>query len=127
MGRGRMRRRPWSPTWRRSWVANGGTAVLASCVIAGARAPDRAGAAGRSPAAGSRSRRGGRRSAVPSGFSSTLLPPYARRTRSLNVLLPLLYLRGLRRQLPVGVGGPAGKDAPGLSGIDDLAPEGDVE
>jgi hypothetical protein len=43
------------------------------------------------------------------------------------VLLPLLYLRGLRRQLSVGVGGPAGKDALVLSAIDDLAPEGDVE
>ena len=30
-------------------------------------------------------------------FSSTLLPPYARRTRSLDALLPVLYLRGISR------------------------------
>lgn len=28
-------------------------------------------------------------------FSSALLPPYARRTKSLDVLLPILYLRGV--------------------------------
>ncbi len=28
-------------------------------------------------------------------FSSTLLPPYARRTKSLDALLPVLYLRGI--------------------------------
>jgi putative transposase len=28
-------------------------------------------------------------------FSSTLLPPYARRTKSLDALLPILYLRGI--------------------------------
>jgi transposase-like protein len=28
-------------------------------------------------------------------FSSTILPPYARRTKSLDALLPVLYLRGI--------------------------------
>jgi hypothetical protein len=30
-------------------------------------------------------------------FSSTLLPPYARRTKSLDALLPILYLRGISK------------------------------
>jgi hypothetical protein len=28
-------------------------------------------------------------------FSSSILPPYARRTKSLDALLPVLYLRGI--------------------------------
>jgi hypothetical protein len=40
-------------------------------------------------------------------FSSAILPPYARRSKSLEVLIPILYLKGVstgdnegRRQLP---------------------------
>jgi hypothetical protein len=49
-------------------------------------------------------------------FSSALLPPYARRTKSLDVLLPLLYLRGLSTgDFQEALTALLGKDAPGLS------------
>ena len=49
-------------------------------------------------------------------FSSTLLPPYARRTKSLDVLLPILYLRGLSTgNFQEALAALLGKDAPGLS------------
>jgi len=49
-------------------------------------------------------------------FSSTLPPPYARRTRSLDVLLPILYLRGLSTgDFQEALAALLGKDAPGLS------------
>jgi transposase-like protein len=49
-------------------------------------------------------------------FSSALLPPYARRTKSLDVLLPLLYLRGLSTgDFQEALAALLGKDAPGLS------------
>ena len=49
-------------------------------------------------------------------FSSALLPPYARRTKSLDVLLPLLYLRGLSTgDFQEALSALLGKDAPGLS------------
>jgi putative transposase len=49
-------------------------------------------------------------------FSSTLLPPYARRTKSLDVLLPILYLRGLSTgDFQEALTALLGKDAPGLS------------
>jgi Transposase, Mutator family len=49
-------------------------------------------------------------------FTPSILPPYARRSKSLEVLLPILYLKGLS----TGDFGEAltallGKDAPGLS------------
>lgn len=49
-------------------------------------------------------------------FTSALLPPYARRTRSLDVLLPILYLRGIATgDFQEALGALLGKDAPGLS------------
>jgi putative transposase len=49
-------------------------------------------------------------------FSSAILPPYARRTKSLDVLLPILYLRGLSTgDFQEALGALLGKDAPGLS------------
>ena len=37
-----------------------------------------------------------RRRARPSGFGrSSILPPYARRSKSLEVLIPILYLKGI--------------------------------
>jgi len=49
-------------------------------------------------------------------FTSTLLPPYARRTRSLDVLLPILYLRGIATgDFQEALGALLGNDAPGLS------------
>ncbi len=49
-------------------------------------------------------------------FTSAMLPPYARRTRSLDVLLPILYLRGIATgDFQEALGALFGKDAPGLS------------
>src|SRR5207253_8925620 len=42
-------------------------------------------------------------------FSSAILPPWARRTRSLDALLPVLYLRGISTgDFPGAADGPAG-------------------
>jgi transposase-like protein len=49
-------------------------------------------------------------------FSSTLLPPYARRTKSLDALLPVLYLRGVSTgDMQEALAALLGKDAPNLS------------
>jgi transposase-like protein len=49
-------------------------------------------------------------------FSSTLLPRYARRTRSLDALLPVLYLRGISTgDMQKALAALLGKDAPNLS------------
>jgi putative transposase len=49
-------------------------------------------------------------------FSSTLLPPYARRTKSLDALLPVLYLRGISSgDMQEALAALLGKDAPNLS------------
>ena len=49
-------------------------------------------------------------------FSSTLLPPYARRTKSLDALLPILYLRGISSgDMQEALSALLGKDAPNLS------------
>ena len=49
-------------------------------------------------------------------FRSTLLPPYARRTRSLEVLLPILYLKGISTgDFAEALSALLGHDAPGLS------------
>lgn len=52
-------------------------------------------------------------------FSSTLLPRYARRTRSLDALLPVLYLRGISTgDMQQALAALLGKDAPNLAGGD---------
>lgn len=48
-------------------------------------------------------------------FTSALLPPYARRTKSLDVLLPILYLRSISTGDFAETLAAFGKDAPGLS------------
>lgn len=49
-------------------------------------------------------------------FSSALLPKWARRTRSLDALLPVLYLRGISTgDFPEALSALLGKDAPNLS------------
>lgn len=49
-------------------------------------------------------------------FSSSILPPYARRTKSLDALLPGLYLRGLSSgDMQEALVALLGKDAPNLS------------
>lgn len=49
-------------------------------------------------------------------FSPTILPPYARRTRSLDALLPVLYLRGISTgDFQEALAVLLGKDAPNLS------------
>ena len=80
----------------------------------GAGDPDRdrpgRGAAGE--AARSRRRRGGERIR----FTSAILPRWARRTRSLDALLPILYLRGVSMgDFQEALAALLGKDAPNLS------------
>jgi len=49
-------------------------------------------------------------------FSSAILPPYARRSKSLEVLLPILYLKGLSTgEFDEALVALLGKDAGGLS------------
>ena len=49
-------------------------------------------------------------------FSSAILPPYARRTKSLEVLIPILYLKGVSTgDFEEALIGLLGKDAGGLS------------
>ncbi|MEZ5776046.1 MAG: IS256 family transposase [Hyphomicrobiaceae bacterium] len=49
-------------------------------------------------------------------FTPTILPPYARRSKSLEVLLPILYLKGISTgDFAEALAALLGKDAPGLS------------
>jgi hypothetical protein len=49
-------------------------------------------------------------------FTSALLPRWSRRTRSLDALLPILYLRGVSMgDFQEGLGALLGRDAPNLS------------
>ena len=49
-------------------------------------------------------------------FSSVILPPYARRTKSLEVLIPILYLKGISTgDFAEALAALLGKDAGGLS------------
>jgi transposase-like protein len=49
-------------------------------------------------------------------FTPAILPPYARRSRSLEVLIPILYLKGLSTgDFAEALAALLGKDAPGLS------------
>jgi putative transposase len=49
-------------------------------------------------------------------FTSSILPNWARRTKSLDALLPILYLRGVSTgDFPEALGALLGKDAPNLS------------
>jgi putative transposase len=52
----------------------------------------------------------------PIRFSPSILPPYARRTKSLDTLLPVLYLRGISTgDFQEALAALIGKDAPNLS------------
>ena len=54
--------------------------------------------------------------AEPIRFSSAILPPYARRSRSLEVLIPILYLKGISTgAFEEALAALLGKDAAGLS------------
>ncbi len=49
-------------------------------------------------------------------FTPMILPPYARRSRSLEVLIPILYLKGISTgDFEEALSALLGKDAPGLS------------
>ncbi len=49
-------------------------------------------------------------------FSSAILPPYARRSKSLEVLIPILYLKGVStRDFEQALAALLGHDAGGLS------------
>ena len=54
--------------------------------------------------------------AEPIRFSSAILPPYARRSKSLEVLIPILYLKGISTgDFEEALAALLGKDARGLS------------
>ncbi len=58
-------------------------------------------------------------------FTSAILPKWARRTKSLEALLPVLYLRGLSTgDFQEALAALLGKDAANLSPSDDRAAEG---
>jgi transposase-like protein len=58
-------------------------------------------------------------------FSPTILPPYARRTKSLEVLIPILYLKGISTgDFEEALAALLGKDAGGLSASTIARPEG---
>lgn len=60
--------------------------------------------------------RGGEAAEERIGFSSAILPKWARRTRSLDALLPVLYLRGISTgDFQEALSALLGKDAPNLS------------
>ena len=49
-------------------------------------------------------------------FAPTILPPYARRSKSLDMLIPILYLKGVSTgDFAEALAALLGKDAPGLS------------
>ena len=49
-----------------------------------------------------------------SAFTPAILPPYARRSRSLEVLIPILYLKGISTgDFEEALAAVLGKDAPG--------------
>ena len=48
-------------------------------------------------------------------FSSAILPPYARRSKTLEVLIPILYLWDVHRRVREALAALLGKDAGGLS------------
>src|SRR6202521_2106447 len=60
--------------------------------------------------------RGAADDAVRIRFTPAILPPYARRSRSLEVLIPILYLKGISTgDFEEALAALLGKDAPGLS------------
>ena len=60
-------------------------------------------------------------------FTSAILPRYLRRTKSLEDLLPWLYIEGhLQRRFLGSVGGVAGGTGPGSVGLHDRATEGSL-
>src|SRR5437764_499785 len=59
------------------------------------------------------------------GFSSAILPPYARRSKSLEVLIPILYLKGVSTgDCRGGIGGVAGQRGRRPVGLDGRSPQG---
>ena len=60
-------------------------------------------------------------------FTPAILPPYARRSRSLEVLLPILYLKGISTgDFEEALAALLGKDAPGF-GLDYCSAEGGLD
>jgi hypothetical protein len=52
-------------------------------------------------------------------YSPSIVPPYARRSKSLEVLIPVLYLKGISTgDCEEALAALVGKDAPGLSGME---------
>ena len=58
-------------------------------------------------------------------FTPAILPPYARRSKSLEMLIPILYLKGISTgDFEEALAALLGKDAPGLSASTICAAEG---
>ena len=58
-------------------------------------------------------------------FSPSILPPYMRRSKSIETLLPILYLKGISTgDFSEALAALLGKDAAGLVGIGHRPPEG---
>lgn len=63
-----------------------------------------------------RDRKAGTEAAERIRFTPAILPPYARRSKSLKVLVPILYLKGISTgDFSEALAALLGKDAPGLS------------
>src|SRR5262249_50212061 len=61
-------------------------------------------------------------------YSPSILPRYARRSRSLEVLILILYLKGISTgDFEEALASLVGKDAPGLIGVDHRSPQGSVD
>ena len=96
------------------------TAVGRQRVVRHGHLPEREVMTGIGPVAARQPRVRDRQAAVegatPVKFRPTILPPYARRSKSLEVLIPLLYLRGISTgDFGEALSALLGKDAPNLS------------
>jgi len=61
-------------------------------------------------------------------FTPAILPPYALRSKSLEMLIPILYLKGVSTgDFEEALATLLGKDAPWLVGLDDRAAEGGLD
>jgi putative transposase len=59
-------------------------------------------------------------------FSSSILPPYLRRTKTIEELLPWLYLKGVSTGDFSEADGPVGARCTGFVGLDHQSPEGEL-
>jgi putative transposase len=60
-------------------------------------------------------------------YSPSIVPPYARRSKNLEVLIPVLYLKGISRRLRGSAGGPRRQGRARSIGLDHRPPQGGVD